>query len=475
MNFINLFVLAILLPIGVYSQNPFNKLYGDSIRDEGFFKISIYNSNQFVTSRYTDIEGLGAMFLNEFGDSIHSYIEAVDGGWSAGYHDIGNNNFVTTGGYYITNLNRHDVLLQIVNTTSTISPLLKHYGGADNDWGNDMAILPDSGYMIVGTTQSYGAGASDVYIIRTDKNGDTLWTRTFGDANGQEAKGIEKQDDSLYIVAGLWGNINTNSTDPFAMKINLNGDTSDFHFYGNNLQNFGQSLCKTADGGYAIAGWSTVDYGGTYSPDGVIYKTDSNLNLQWTKYYGTIYNEDIFDIQNTYDNGFILVGYSQRPGQGEDVYIVRTDSIGDTIWTKTIGGAYDDRAYSVVQSPDSGFAIVGNTYSYGAGGSDAFFLKLKPNGDITVSIGIIPDLKNLGIKLYPNPTKENITIDFKNTLSQESELIIYNTLGQKIRSYHLQKQQSEINIGLYGIKPGVYYFELLTNHKTIGTGKFIKE
>jgi hypothetical protein len=185
--------------------------------------------------------------------------------------------------------------------------------------------------------------------------------------------------------------------------------------------------------------------------------------------------DEAFDIKECYDHGFIMVGYSEQPGRGEDVYIVRTDSQGDTLWTKTLGGAYDERAYSVVQTPDSSFAVVGYTYSFGAGGSDAFFLKLKPNGDITTSIGLIPELKYLGIKLYPNPAKENITIDFKITLTQEAELFIYNALGQKLRSYSLQKHQSEINIGLSGIKSGVYYCELRTNNKTIGTGKFIKE
>jgi hypothetical protein len=456
-----------------YGQNPFRFTFGGSDND-GCTGISLKGDTLLMSNTINNYLGIttgfSILYLNNSGDSIKAFSSNSYMNWTAKFI-TNNNTLASTGRYRVSNTNL-DMALTCVNNGIVAS---YHYGGNDNELGYDLIFLPDSGFILVGTTQSYGAGANDVYIIRTDKNGDTLWTRTFGDANGQEAKGIEKQNDSVYIVAGLWGNINTNSTDPFAMKINLNGDTSDFHFYGNNLQNFGQSLCKTADGGFAIAGWSTVDYGGTYSPDGVIYKTDSNLNLQWTKYYGTIYNEDIFDIQSTYDNGFVLVGYSKCPGRGEDVYIVRTDSQGDTLWTKTLGGAYDERAYSVVQTPDSSFAVVGYTYSFGAGGSDAFFLKLKPNGDITTSIGLIPELKYLGIKLYPNPAKENITIDFKNALTQEAELFIYNALGQKLRSYSLQKHQSEINIGLFGIKSGVYYCELRTNNKTIGTGKFIKE
>jgi len=470
----NIFIIILICIFASgYGQNPFNFTFGGSDND-GSTGISLSGDTLLMSNTINNhlgiTTGFSILYLNNLGDSINAFSSNSNMNWTAKF--ITNNNTLASTGRYLVNNTNLDMALTCVNNGIVAS---YHYGGNDNELGYDLIFLPDSGFMIVGTTKSYGAGANDVYIIRTDKNGDTLWTRTFGDANGQEAKGIEKQNDSVYIVAGLWGNINTNSTDPFAMKINLNGDTSDFHFYGNNLQNFGQSLCKTADGGFAIAGWSTVDYGGTYSPDGVIYKTDSNLNLQWTKYYGTIYNEDIFDIQSTYDNGFVLVGYSKRPSRGEDVYIVRTDSQGDTLWTKTLGGAYDERAYSVVQTPDSSFAVVGYTYSFGAGGSDAFFLKLKSNGDITVNNGIVPELKDLGIKLYPNPAKENITIDFKNALTQDAELVIYNTMGKKLRSYSLQKHQSEINIGLFGIKSGIYYCELRTNNKTIGTGKFIKE
>ena len=450
-----------------YGQNPFNFTFGGSDND-GCTGISLKGDTLLMSNTINNYLGIttgfSILYLNNTGDSLNAFSSNSNMNWTAKF--ITNNMTIASTGRYLAGNTNLDMALTCVNNGVVKS---YHYGGSDNELGYDLIFLPDSGFIIAGTTESYGAGAKDIYIIRTDKHGDSLWTRTFGDANGQEAKGIEKQNDSVYIVAGLWGNDNTNSTDPFAMKINLNGDTSDFHFYGDNHQNTGQSLCKTSDGGYAIAGWSTVDYGGTYSPDGVIYKTDSNLNLQWTKYYGTIYNEDIFDIQSTYDNGFILAGYSKRPGRGEDVYIVRTDSIGDTLWTKTLGGAYDERAYSVVQTPDSGFAIVGYTYSFGAGGSDAFFLKLKPNGDITTAIGL-PDIPaGQSFRIFPNPANNRTSIEFDKT--QSGILIIYGIDGKIVKKINVFAKES-INIDVSTLNKGIYILKF-TNGQN-GSCKYAK-
>ncbi len=467
-------IVCLIFPVWIFAQNPFNFTFGESGAD-GSTGISLIGDSLIMSNTISNYKGItygfSILYLNQFGDSIFpTVINSSNMNWTAKF--VSNNGILASTGRYYVNSTDLDMALTVINN-GIINTY--HYGGQDIELGYDFEILPDSGFLIVGTTKSFGAGGYDVYIVRTDKNGDSLWTRTYGDNEGQFANGIERESDSVYVVAGKWGNLNNNSMDAFAMRINLQGDTLAFKLYGNHLQNFGQSLCKTNDGGYTIAGWSTYDYGGYYSPDAVLYKLDSNLNLLWTKYYGTLGTEDIFDVKQTYDNGFVLVGHSSVANKGEDVYIIRTDSIGDTLWTRTLGGAYNDRAYSVVQTPDSGFAIVGNTYSYGAGGSDAFFLKLKPSGETTVSIGLQPKLKDLEIRLYPNPARENITLDITNTLNQESELFIYNAWGQMIRSYKMQQQQSEISISLIGIKSGVYYCELRTNNKTIGTGKFVKE
>jgi|GEM_PF-3591258 hypothetical protein len=468
-------ILIVFSHLG-FAQSPFNKLYGTSVDDDLFSGISLIDSNLFLLSLsdYSVNTGPIALFIDGIGNEVKSLQDVNIEGWNSKYHSYLDLSYVTTGGYYVYSESAQDVLLQIISDTSTI--IVKHYGGPATDYGRDLEILSDSGFLIVGTTKSFGAGDYDVYIIRTDKNGDSLWTRTYGNFGGNEASGVEKENDSVYVVSGTWYNSNNNSGDIFVMKINLQGDILLFKLQDiNNLQNFGRCLCNASDGGYVVAGVLEHPFSTYIGFMPGIYKFDNNLNLQWSKYYGNPYDGEVLDIKECYDNGFIMVGYSEQPGKGEDVYVVRTDSVGDTLWTKTLGGIYNDRAYSVVQTPDSGFAIVGNTYSYGAGGSDAFFLKLKPTGETTVSIGLPVENDEVEFSVYPNPANNFLTIDLHNSLMHSTDFIVYNSLGQFVFIDKLEKGLNSKRIDIKSLSQGVYIIELRDEYGLFGIRKFIKQ
>lgn len=468
--------IAILI-FGLFSnlvsgQIPFTKLYGKEDFD-AFVKIKENRDGQLLTSKYSEsqlFEGISYLTVLSYqGDSILSYINNDSVLQINNFVQIINSKYIINIGFY-NKVTDYDFLIQKIDTSGN-EIWIKHYGGIKNDFATDLEPTIDSGFILVGINRSNSNNISHVYIVRTDKNGDSLWTRNIGDSYGQEAYGIEKLNDSTFIVAGTWGNVLNGSADAFAMKINLDGDTSDLRLYGNAYQNFGNSLCKLSDGGFAIAGWSTYDF--VVHEQMVLYKLDSNLNLLWTKYYGDLYTDETFDIKQTYDKGYILVGYSEQTGRGEDVYVVRTDSMGDTLWTKTLGGIDDERAYSVVQTPDSGFAIVGQTYSFGAGGSDAFFLKLKPNGDITTSIGLPVEPKKEEIQVYPNPAINSISIELAQN-TDVSSIRIADNLGKIVKEIRINRTiQSEI-IPIDDLSDGIYFIQIQTNDGSILSKKFSK-
>jgi len=425
-------------------------------------------------SDYSLNTGPIALFANHLGNAVNTYQEMSMEGWNTRYFPYFNSTYVTTGGYYVYSESAQDVLIQIISDSTTIR--IKHYGGSDIDYGRDLEILPDSGFLIVGTTNSFGAGDYDVYIIRTDKNGDSLWTRTYGAVQDQFAYGVEKENDSVYVVAGSWGNQSSQSMDIFIMKINLEGDTISFKLNATNiLDEWCYSLCKTNDGGYMVAGSKTIPMSTYYAFMFYMEKYDANLNKLWSKYYGDIYDNEAMDVKECYDHGFIMVGYSEQPNRGKDVYIVRTDSVGDTLWTRTLGGLYDDQAYSVVQTPDSGFAIVGNTYSYGAGGSDAFFLKLKPSGETTVSFGLPVENRNESFRFFPNPATNFITIEVQSNITKATEIKIYNALGKLSLIETFEKGINIKSINLKSLSQGIYIIELRDEYGIIGNRKLIKE
>src|SRR5207247_781050 len=106
-------------------------------------------------------------------------------------------------------------------------------------------------------------------------------------------------------------------------------------------------------------------------------KTDTIGDTLWTKTFGGIYDDEALFVNQTTDGGYIIAGWTSSFGAGgwDDVYLVRTDANGDSLWTKTYGGVNGDVAWSVQQTTDGGFIITGGTSSFGSGGYDVYLIK----------------------------------------------------------------------------------------------------
>jgi hypothetical protein len=146
------------------------------------------------------------------------------------------------------------------------------------------------------------------------------------------------------------------------------------------------SIIQSSDGAYVIAG-HTNSFSSSY--DFYVVKIDSSGNVLWTKTIGgDLYDQALSIIQSS-DGGYIVIGRTQSFGAGGyDVYVVKIDSSGNVLWTKTIGGGSDDEAWSITQSSDEGFAIAGYTQSFGADSYDIYVVKMGPSGDTCWSQGI---------------------------------------------------------------------------------------
>jgi hypothetical protein len=144
---------------------------------------------------------------------------------------------------------------------------------------------------------------------------------------------------------------------------------------------WGNSLIQTSDGGYAIAG-ETHSFGAG-SGDVYLVKLDAKGNLQWTKTIGGENDEWGNSLIQTSDGGYAIAGETHSFGAGsEDVYLVKLDANGNLQWTKTIGEPESEIGYSLIQTSDGGYAIAGATNSFGAGGKDVYVVKLDANGNL---------------------------------------------------------------------------------------------
>jgi len=254
------------------------------------------------------------------------------------------------------------------------------FGGTSEEIAYSSVQLNDSGYVILGYTNSYGAGGYDFYLVRTDPEGDTIWTKTYGGLRDDFGVFIAQTSDNKYIITGFTFSYGAGECDVYLIKADTNGDTIWTRTYGTSSEDYGLKVVQTSDGGYIVAGYTGIFSNFLY--DIYLIKTDSLGHQVWCKTYGDSLAEYGCSVVQTIDGGYIIVGSTYSFGAGEgDVYLIKTNGSGDTIWTRTYGGALYDYGSSVDQTTDSGYIIAGGTESYGAGGRDFYLIKTDQNGD----------------------------------------------------------------------------------------------
>ena len=248
------------------------------------------------------------------------------------------------------------------------------YGGADDDRGFCIQQTSDGGYIAVGLTSSFGAGSEDIYLIKTDSLGDTIWTKTYGDSSLDRGSFVEQTKDGGYIVVGFTWLIDNETFNIYLIKTDALGDTLWTRTYGVTGYDHGSCVRETKDGGYIIVGVAGLE-------DVYLIKTDSLGDTLWTKTYGGPHPDWGYCVRQTTDGGYIIVGRSYSPDEELNVYLIKTNPLGDTMWTKTYGGLDMDVGYSVEQIQDGGFIIAGYTKSFGAGLEDFYLIKTDSLGD----------------------------------------------------------------------------------------------
>ncbi len=404
------------------------------------------------------------------------------------------------GGYVIIGqtkpVNALNADLWLIKTNSNGDTLwTKTYGGAGIEEGIDIKQTTDNGFIITGVTTSFGAGNFDVWLIKTDSNGDSLWSNTFGDPNNDYGNSVIQTADNGYAVIGSTESYGSGGSDFWMIKTNSIGDSLWSKTYGGNYHDIAFSGIQTSDDGFALTGYTQP--AGFSNADVWLIKTDHLGDVEWSQTYGGNLNELANSVQQTYDEGYIITGYSNSFGAGaQDVYLIKTDMYGDTIWTKTFGGASNDVGNCVIETAESDFIVcgfnfslspdgdpdlwliktdisgdtlwtrtyggsgseVGNfveeifdgglivsgwTSSYGAGQKDIWLLHTDQDG--IVGIQDHPSLNSSGYLLnqnYPNPFSGATTIEYYIPASENVSLKIYDLSGRLLATLADEFQQA---------------------------------
>ncbi len=244
-------------------------------------------------------------------------------------------------------------------------------GGPGADWGWDIRATRDGGFIVVGFTNSFGAGGDDVYVIRTDAEGSALWTRTYGGPGDELAWAFHETSDGGYVIAAQTESFGAGERDLYLIRIEAGGDTVWTRTLGGPGIDRVFATEPTSDGGSVFAGITSNGAAGEL--DATLVRIDSSGDVVWAHNYGGEGRDIGHGVALAPDGGFLLVGYTDSFGAGNnDIYLVRTDGAGAVLWTKTIGDAGDDRAMMAAPMMDGGYAIAG----YASGGAEYWSAKL---------------------------------------------------------------------------------------------------
>lgn len=257
------------------------------------------------------------------------------------------------------------------------------YGGFDSDWASALVQTDDGGFALAGLTRSFGVGGGDVWLVKTDSDGVLQWDQTYGRWGAEGASSLIQTLDGGFAIAGYTTSYGAGDFDMFLVKTDKDGNEEWIQTFGGkqynniNSNDWAKAIIQTNDGSFAIAGYNVSFDRGS---DMWLVKTDENGVAQWNKSYGGDGADEAHALIQTREGGFALTGISGSFGVGGgDMWLVRTDANGIMQCSQTYGGTGSDWATSIVQDDDDGFALAGLTASFGVGSGDLWLLKTDRN------------------------------------------------------------------------------------------------
>ena len=263
------------------------------------------------------------------------------------------------------------------------------YGGSGWEVGWCVQEVSTGGYIVAGSTRLHSAGYDDVCWLKTDMNGNLLWMHRLGGNSTDQGNYVIEIDEGGYIICGSTSSYGSGSKDVYLIKTDQQGDTIWTKTFGGNNWDVGNCVQQTSDGGYIVAGHAN----GSQRGQVYLIKTDPFGNEVWSRTFGSLfYDEEGFSVRQTSDGGYIIAGHTGwDPSEYiSDVYIIKVNSMGFEEWNKVIGGEGDDYARCIQETYDGGFIIAGTKNISRTSNGDMWLIRLAPPPPSRVTIDLTP-------------------------------------------------------------------------------------
>ena len=349
----------------------------------------------------------------------------------------------------------------------------------------------DGGYAVAGETYSFGAGGNDVYMIKTNANGDTLWTKTYGGSNADFGRSIQITFDGGFIMGGGTASFGSGKLDAYAVRTSSNGDTLWTNTFGGAEDDFANAIIQTLDTGYAFIG--TTESYGAGAKDGYFLKMNKNGSFSWFQTYLGNVNDEGKDLIQLTNGNFVLLGYTENTGLPPNFIFYITDKDGWSFIGLGFGSiSYDDFGYSIIARKKGGFALFGTTNGYGVGLTDFYLITTDSNGhdfsgniyanfapgvafeDTNIAVIVSSDklliLNNTQIIIYPNPVIQAVTIELFTPLINYNfnglNFALYNLFGQKVKEIN-NHGSKKLTFNRSDLLDGIYFYRIVVTQKDV--------
>jgi len=475
------FVMVVLLPLALFAGLTFQKTFGGLDVDVAYSVLELPDGNFLIIGYTKSFNAWGTdgyvVKMNKYGGAI--WEKQIDLGGYEILHSgaVLNNGDVLLVGAEKPNENApYDLLIIKIDPQGT-KIWQRLYGGAESDNAWDIAAMPDGNFVISGTTKSYGAGDKDVWVLKINSDGDTLWTRTFGASGDDEGRSCAVDaNGGIYVSAKSHLAF---APDMYMIKVNSDGSTGWLKSISTSGWTEGYGVC-VVDTLAAFAGYGY--WGSGISHDFFLVGMTTDGDTVGTAHGGGGDDDYAFSACATSDGAVVMAGKTFSFGGWCKGMLMKVKD-GNIKWMQAYGGDDEDVLWDVIETSDHFYLAVGYTESFGMGNSDMFVVKTDTAGQfsaISENENLLPQNYSLQ-QNYPNPFNPSTVIPFTLPASKKVRVDVYNTLGQRVctlgnRLYGAGKHQVTWNgtDSRGQLQPsGVYFYQLVVEGKVMATRKMV--